>query len=273
MIPDKVEITVSDFRKAIVLEGIKWAKTGSSVIISDSPYKVQLVSGLRIHELAFENPMMNDEQFQALKESIATDGQLEAILIYRGKVIDGRNRIKALKELGIEFVLYEDLPNNTTLEDVRGIAMKKELRRHETKAQLAIRAYRLMIRDSIKAKDAALLVGSSAADISKIKRVVNALGVNIINDFFENSSVILPDRTRATNITKLVSYVVELEKKQKDEKNKAGSVSYGFSTEINTDLEEAIRAVVQLSSHGNTQALMNVIIASKNNIYKITEAM
>ncbi len=56
----------------------------------------------KIHPAANVFPMMNDEEFAALKADIAENGQHESITYYDGKLLDGRNRLRACIELGIE---------------------------------------------------------------------------------------------------------------------------------------------------------------------------
>lgn len=46
-------------------------------------------------------PMLEDEEYQALKRDIAENGQREPIRICDGEILDGRNRFKACEELGI----------------------------------------------------------------------------------------------------------------------------------------------------------------------------
>lgn len=40
-------------------------------------------------------------------------------MLYRGKCIDGRHRVKALRELGIELVTYESENSQLSIDDVR----------------------------------------------------------------------------------------------------------------------------------------------------------
>ena len=47
-------------------------------------------------------PLMEDTDFQVLKESIALYGLTHAIVLYEGKILDGRHRYRACCELGIE---------------------------------------------------------------------------------------------------------------------------------------------------------------------------
>lgn len=57
---------------------------------------------LKIHAVAEMFPPMSPDEFSALKEDIKANGQREGIWTYKGEVIDGRNRLKACEELGIE---------------------------------------------------------------------------------------------------------------------------------------------------------------------------
>jgi len=47
------------------------------------------------HPIANIFPLMTDEEFEAFKEDIKTKTQQEPIILYQGKVLDGRNRYKA----------------------------------------------------------------------------------------------------------------------------------------------------------------------------------
>lgn len=55
----------------------------------------------RIHEVADIFPPMSPEEYQALKADIQKDGQREPIWLHEGAIIDGKNRDRACRELGI----------------------------------------------------------------------------------------------------------------------------------------------------------------------------
>lgn len=57
---------------------------------------------MKLHPVCKLFPDMTGEQFKKLVEDIQTNGQLEPILTYKGRIIDGRHRFRACKELGIE---------------------------------------------------------------------------------------------------------------------------------------------------------------------------
>ena len=54
------------------------------------------------HEIANIFPMMNEDEYDRLKDDIAINGQLEPVVLYEGKVLDGRNRYKALCDIGLK---------------------------------------------------------------------------------------------------------------------------------------------------------------------------
>lgn len=55
-----------------------------------------------IHPAATLFPMMTEEEFQGLKADIAEHGQRERIVVWCGKILDGRNRLRAVQELQLE---------------------------------------------------------------------------------------------------------------------------------------------------------------------------
>lgn len=54
------------------------------------------------HTFANIFPLMQDKEFQALKNDIALNGLREPVYLFQDKIIDGRNRYKACLEIGIE---------------------------------------------------------------------------------------------------------------------------------------------------------------------------
>lgn len=90
----------------------------------------------KAHSAADIFPMMDAEAFKQLKADIAEHGQREPIIIHDGLVLDGRNRLKACQELGIDPVhkLFEGLES-----DVVDYVVSLNLRRrHLSESQRAM---------------------------------------------------------------------------------------------------------------------------------------
>ena len=88
---------------------------------------------MEIHELANIIPNMSDEEYQALKLDIQTNGLLNPIMLYENKILDGRNRYKVCQELNIE-PKYETYEGNSPVSYVISINIK---RRHLNNSQIA----------------------------------------------------------------------------------------------------------------------------------------
>lgn len=61
-----------------------------------------MVRKYEFHKIAEMFPFMSEEEFKEFKEDIKKNGLQEPIVLYEGKILDGRNRYNACKELNIE---------------------------------------------------------------------------------------------------------------------------------------------------------------------------
>jgi DNA modification methylase len=57
---------------------------------------------MEVHDVCAIFPMMSGDEFRALVADIRANGQREPVWTYQGKVIDGRNRLKACQEIGVD---------------------------------------------------------------------------------------------------------------------------------------------------------------------------
>jgi ParB-like chromosome segregation protein Spo0J len=57
---------------------------------------------LDIHPDALILPLMNPEEFRKFKEDIRVNGLVDPIILFQGKILDGRNRYNACMEPGID---------------------------------------------------------------------------------------------------------------------------------------------------------------------------
>lgn len=91
---------------------------------------------IAVHSLANQFPMMSRDEYVALKADIEENGLKEAILLFEGRVLDGRNRYNACLELGIEPRFREF---RGTWEEAAKLSASANLtRRHLSKSQKAM---------------------------------------------------------------------------------------------------------------------------------------
>ncbi len=94
----------------------------------------------KVHPAAEAFPMMDAEQYEGLKNDIAVNGQNDSIVFWNEFLLDGRNRLKACEELGLE-------PETCELgadQDPVAYVMSANLhRRHLTTAQRSMAAAKL----------------------------------------------------------------------------------------------------------------------------------
>src|SRR5271157_775799 len=100
----------------------------TDVTISQSKEKYEF------HELANLFPLLENDKLKELVDGIKENGQLLPIVIFEGKILDGRNRYNACKLLGIE-PLYENIETKDPLGYVLELNLK---RRHLNESQRAV---------------------------------------------------------------------------------------------------------------------------------------
>lgn len=90
---------------------------------------------MEFHEVANIFPLIEGKEFDDLVEDIRANGLQQPIWVYRGKIIDGRNRYRACMKAGVE-PRYQEWDGNGSL-----VAFSVSLnikRRHLTSSQLAV---------------------------------------------------------------------------------------------------------------------------------------
>ena len=86
------------------------------------------------HEYADIFPMMSGKEFKELKKDIGENGLQQSIITFEGKILDGRNRFNACKELDIEPTM-EEYEGDNALQYVMSTNLR---RRHLTDSQKAV---------------------------------------------------------------------------------------------------------------------------------------
>jgi len=113
--------------------------SGSSGVILDSEDGEE--ETLKAHPAADIFPLLVGDHFEQLKEDIARNGQRLPIQIWEGQIIDGRNRARACRELGIRprYELLRELPEESPVQYVLALNLR---RRHLSPGQRALVAAR-----------------------------------------------------------------------------------------------------------------------------------
>lgn len=119
---------------------------------------------MEVHEVANIFPMMSEEEYRELVRDIKENGLREPIWTYQGKIIDGRNRYKACKELGIT-PKFQEWDGKGSL--VAFVVSMNLHRRHLTSSQKAMVAVEILPMLEREAKERQRVHGGTAPGRSK----------------------------------------------------------------------------------------------------------
>ncbi len=159
--------------------------------------------GLALHKMTELHPVQSDADYASMKNSIEEIGQTVPVFTYRGKVVDGRHRVKALRELGTDTIKAIALNPKQTLSSVRMRVVASDLRRNKTGPQKAIQAYFEMLDNpELSNADAALMFGTNGSEVSVVKGIAGQAGADILRTMLAAGRVVIGDKTY-TNLRKL----------------------------------------------------------------------
>lgn len=164
------------------------------LISLDGTVSIIPIEDLKLHKLASEHPKMTEVEFERLKESITNIGQLEPILVYRGKIVDGRHRYWAFESLGLNEIEVKEIPHNTPLETVKEMVFGSEVRRHQTATQKAIKAWWAIQEDGITYREAEAKFMTSRTMISACKYISDTRGNDVLQDLYNRIPVVIGQR-------------------------------------------------------------------------------
>ena len=137
------------------------------------------------HKYANIFPMLEGQELEALRADMEANGQINKIILYQGKILDGRNRYKACEMLGIEPETIE-YPGDDPL----GLVLSQNLhRRHLDESQRAMVAAKIanithggyrhgksqdanLRLDSMTQSEAAKLMNVSERTVTSAKKVL-----------------------------------------------------------------------------------------------------
>lgn len=181
---------------------------------------------VEMHELSNLTPIMTQPDYIALKDSLDTIGQLQPIIMYRGKCIDGRHRVKAAKELGFTELKYINEDSKLTIEEIRQRIMNGyEQRRHQSKTQKSIFAYKELLKrqsDGIKTTqgEIAELFGVHINDISLVKKLYKLTSDKIIDTLFNGGKITLSNGKKTDNLRAVIKYFQTLSDEMTEDSDK-----------------------------------------------------
>ena len=111
---------------------------------------------MEIHKFADIFPMMNGEEFKQLKQDIEENGLLEPITIFENKILDGRNRYNACKEVDVK-VKTTEYKGKNPLQYVISTNLKRRHLNESQRAMVAIN-HRKVFDDEAKKRQLAGVV-------------------------------------------------------------------------------------------------------------------
>jgi len=127
---------------------------------------------MEYHEYANLFPMVTGSDFEGLKEDIKENGLLNPVVLYEGKILDGRNRFRACQEIGQQ-PEFEDYEGDNPLEYVISLNLH---RRHLNESQRAMVAARLA---NLTQADAARIKHDATANLQSQTRAEAAEKLNV----------------------------------------------------------------------------------------------
>jgi hypothetical protein len=122
------------------------------------------------HPIADLLPLMSGTEFCELKEDIKSRGLKVPVIMYEGRILDGRNRFKACQEVGVNVKTVE-YDGDDPLADVVSMNLK---RRHLTESQRGMIAARLANMPSGKRTDL-----QPTANLQEVSRAEAAKLLNV----------------------------------------------------------------------------------------------
>jgi len=190
----------------------------------------------KLHELCELHPEMNEKQFASLKESLNLNGQQQPVVLYRGRVVDGRHRMKALGQLGVDMASAMELPRDKTISEVSAFVKTSETRRHQTKTQLACHAYLSLINPNSEIKSAsqaALEYGVAKRDVSYCSSIAKHIGTSALEAFSKGETINLCVNGIYSNYSSVrrLYDAINREKKEQLVKKQLKNISFNLNEE------------------------------------------
>jgi len=133
---------------------------------------------MKFHPIADIFPMMNESEFQELKDDIQKNGLIEPIWTYQDKIVDGRNRFNACKELGVKpkFKKWTRVNGTALVDFVISLNLKRRHLTASQKAMSAVDALPFFEKEAKKRKISTLKKGKKFSDRALVPHRENGNG-------------------------------------------------------------------------------------------------
>jgi len=173
---------------------------------------------MEFHDVCNIFPMMGDDEYRALVEDIREHGLREPIVVWQGKIVDGRNRYRACMELGIT-PQYREWDGRGSL--TAFVVSQNLHRRHLTASQKAVIALEIERMLAVEAEERRAELGRQA----RLQHVVNGPeGCLNVETTFGNKDTEMPSnagesravRQAADLVGVANSYISEMKRVERD---------------------------------------------------------
>jgi hypothetical protein len=174
------------------------------------------LGGFPIHELAAIVPLADTAEQATLMYSISIAGQSLPIILWKGAVVDGRCRQKALTALNYD-IMYTELPDTATEAEVRSYVMSVNTRRNLTNSQkiaIACKQY-------LSNKDKTTIVAAAKEWGVGEMTLKNALWIHkqdpaVIETIFNGGTITIGDKDGKAVLTNKITAIYAYMKKQQE---------------------------------------------------------
>lgn len=109
------------------------------------------IGAVKLHPVAGMFPSMPLAEFEALKADVAAQGLLEPVWTFQGQVVDGRHRVRACHDLGIEPAFREFDGDESEL--MAFVVSLNMTRRHMSQSQRAVVALAVEEQEAVLAQE------------------------------------------------------------------------------------------------------------------------
>ncbi len=223
------------------------------------------INTLEIHEIAKKNPKMTKEQFTALILNIKENGQLLPVVLYHSKIVDGRHRYRALKELNIKKIIVSELSSDLPIDEVEEQVFSTETRRHQTPTQIAICAWTAWHKEKqlpdnkINQSQVAERFGTNRRFVGRVETLYKLAGKKCIDHLFNGGTINISYKDRQSNTTSLqaiISYYKNANKKEFTEAPDNSSSNKLTDEEI-TSIKEDVAYILERNTGDMLKEVIN----------------